>query len=88
MPTCPECEAIVDVDEDEVEEGEVVSCPECGLELEVIGTNPLELNPLDDEGEEDEEDEDLESEDDLAFEDEDEDEDEEEYEDEDEDEEK
>jgi alpha-aminoadipate carrier protein LysW len=79
MPTCPECEAMVDVDEDEVEEGEVVSCPECGLELEVIGTNPLELNPLDEDGEEEEEEEeDSESDDDLGFEDEDEDEDEEE----------
>jgi alpha-aminoadipate/glutamate carrier protein LysW len=82
MPTCPECEAMVDVDEDEVEEGEVVSCPECGVELEVISTNPLELNLLDEEGEEDEEDEDLESDDDLRYDDEDEDEDEEEHEDE------
>jgi alpha-aminoadipate/glutamate carrier protein LysW len=80
MPTCPECEAMVDMDEDEVEEGEVVSCPECGVELEVISTNPLELNLLD---EEEEEDEDLESDDDVGYEeDEDEDEDEEEYEDE------
>jgi alpha-aminoadipate carrier protein LysW len=72
---------MVDVDEDEVEEGEVVSCPECGLELEVISTNPLELNPLDEDGDEDEdEEEDVES-DEVAFED-DEDEDEEEYEDE------
>ena len=82
MPTCPECEAMVDVDEDEVEEGEVVSCPECGLELEVIGTNPLELNPLDGDGEEEEDEEDSETDDDLAYEDEDEDEDEEEIEDE------
>ncbi len=55
MPHCPECEALVDVDEDEVEEGEVVSCPECGVDLEVISTNPLELNLLEDEEEEDEE---------------------------------
>ncbi len=82
MPTCPECEAMVDVDEDEVEEGEVVSCPECGVELEVISTNPLELNLLDEENE-DEEDEDLEAEDDFSYDDDEgEDEDEEEYEDE------
>ncbi len=55
MPHCPECEALVDVDEDEVEEGEVVSCPECGVELEVVSTNPLELNLLEDEEEEEEE---------------------------------
>jgi alpha-aminoadipate/glutamate carrier protein LysW len=55
MPHCPECEAIVDIDEDEVEEGEVVSCPECGVDLEVVNTNPLELNLLDEEEEEEEE---------------------------------
>jgi alpha-aminoadipate carrier protein LysW len=54
MPQCPECDAAVDVDEDDVEEGEVVSCPECGVDLEVIGTNPLELNLLEDDEEEEE----------------------------------
>lgn len=74
MPHCPECEALVDVDEDEVEEGEVLNCPECGADLEVISTHPLELNSLDDE--EDEEDED--EEDELTTDDEDEEEDEDE----------
>ncbi len=55
MPHCPECEALVDVDEDEVEEGEIVSCPECGVDLEVVSTNPLELNLLEEEEEEEEE---------------------------------
>ena len=55
MPSCPECEAVVDVDEDDVEEGEVVSCPECGVDLEVVNTNPLELNLLEEEDEEEEE---------------------------------
>ena len=55
MPSCPECEALVDVDEDDVEEGEVVSCPECGVDLEVVNTNPLELNLLEEEDEEEEE---------------------------------
>ena len=30
MILCPECESDLDIDEDEVEEGEVVSCAECG----------------------------------------------------------
>ncbi len=59
MPHCPECEAMVDVDEDEVEEGEVVSCPECGVDLEVVSTNPLELNLLDEDEDEEEEEGDL-----------------------------
>ena len=54
MPHCPECEALVDVDEDEVEEGEVLSCPECGVDLEVVNTNPLELDLLEDEEEKEE----------------------------------
>lgn len=58
MPHCPECEALVDVEEGEVEEGEVLSCPECGVDLEVISTNPLELNLLEEEEEEEELDED------------------------------
>ncbi len=28
-----------------VEEGEVVSCPDCGTELEVLGVAPLRLEP-------------------------------------------
>jgi alpha-aminoadipate/glutamate carrier protein LysW len=42
MAICPECEGTVDVDVD-VEEGEILECPECGVELEVLSTNPLEL---------------------------------------------
>ena len=33
MVYCPECESDLDIEEDEVDEGEVVSCPECGTEL-------------------------------------------------------
>lgn len=55
MSYCPECEAVI---EDEFEEvGEVISCPECGVELEVISLDPVEfdLAPVDDEDEEDDE---------------------------------
>src|ERR1700680_1768187 len=30
MIYCPECETNPDIDEEEVDEGEIVSCPECG----------------------------------------------------------
>jgi alpha-aminoadipate carrier protein LysW len=47
------------VDEDEVEEGEILSCPECECELEVSQTHPVALNPIsDDIEEEDDEEED------------------------------
>jgi alpha-aminoadipate/glutamate carrier protein LysW len=57
MVLCPECETDLDIEEDDVEEGDVVSCSECGSDFEVVTTNPLELNKVEDE-EEDEEDED------------------------------
>jgi alpha-aminoadipate carrier protein LysW len=54
------------VDEDEVEEGEILSCPECESELEVTQTHPVHLNPisddLDDEEDEEEEEDDVEEE--------------------------
>lgn len=52
MVLCPECEADLDVEEGEVDEGEIVSCPECGTDYEVITANPLELNPVADDDEE------------------------------------
>jgi alpha-aminoadipate/glutamate carrier protein LysW len=75
MVNCPNCDAVIDVDEDELDEGETLTCEECGAELSVTGLSPLELETQEDEDEEDEEEE----EDDLLYdEDEDEDEDEEE----------
>jgi alpha-aminoadipate carrier protein LysW len=43
MPGCPECENELDIELDEVEEGDVVTCDECGTEYEVVGVEPLEL---------------------------------------------
>ena len=37
----PECDA--DVELVDVIEGEIIDCPECGVELEVVSTNPLTL---------------------------------------------
>ncbi len=53
MVNCPECETDLDIEEDEVDEGEVVSCPECGSDFEVITANPIELKPVDEEEYED-----------------------------------
>lgn len=61
MVLCPECENDLDLDEDELEEGDVVSCAECGTDFEVVTADPLELAPV---GEDDEdEDEEVEDED-------------------------
>jgi alpha-aminoadipate/glutamate carrier protein LysW len=54
MPSCPECESDLDIEIDEVEEGDVVACEECGTEFEVVGVEPLELARIEEEFEEEE----------------------------------
>ena len=54
MVNCPECETDLDIDEEEVDEGEIVSCPECGSDFEIITVNPIELKAVEDEEYEDE----------------------------------
>ncbi len=44
MSGCPDCEADVEMDEYDIDKGEIISCPECGVELEVLGLAPLELD--------------------------------------------
>ena len=65
MVLCPECENNLDIDEDSVDEGEVVSCAECGSDFEVVTVSPLELKPMDvekyDEDDDEEEVEDVDS---------------------------
>ena len=53
---CPECDPPIVIDPDEVEEGETVQCDECGMELEVVSTDPLELAPVNIVGYDDEDD--------------------------------
>jgi len=60
MVKCPKCEAVIDVEEDELDEGEILTCDECGAGLNVVSLDPLELEIADEEEEdEDEEDEDF-----------------------------
>lgn len=53
MVLCPECETDLDIDPEEVEEGEIVSCVECGTDFEVVTANPLELKLVSEDEEED-----------------------------------
>jgi alpha-aminoadipate carrier protein LysW len=55
MVICPECESDLDIEEDEVDEGEVVSCPECGTDFEVVAVEPLELSRVEEGADEEEE---------------------------------
>jgi alpha-aminoadipate carrier protein LysW len=77
MVNCPKCDAVIDVEEEELDEGDVLSCDECGAALKVASVNPVELESEDDKSEKDE---------DFDFDEDDEDEEEEEEEDEEEDE--
>jgi alpha-aminoadipate/glutamate carrier protein LysW len=54
MPSCPECDNNLDIELDEVEEGDVVACEECGTEYEVVGIEPLELARVEEDFEEEE----------------------------------
>jgi alpha-aminoadipate carrier protein LysW len=51
---CPECETALDFDEEEVEEGDVIVCDECGTEYEVVATDPLELSKVEEDYEDEE----------------------------------
>ena len=44
MAVCPDCDADIEIDECDVDKGQVISCPECGIDLEVVGLAPLELD--------------------------------------------
>ena len=54
MPSCPECESELDIEVDEVEEGDIIACEECGTEFEVVGVEPMELARLEEDLEEEE----------------------------------
>jgi alpha-aminoadipate carrier protein LysW len=53
--TCPECDADVHVEVD-VDKGEMVSCEECGTQLEVVGLDPVELDIVEEEDLDDDDD--------------------------------
>jgi alpha-aminoadipate carrier protein LysW len=61
MVNCPLCDALIDVDEEELDEGDPLICEECGANLTVSGVSPLELAS---EKEESDDDDDLDDDDD------------------------
>ena len=61
MVECPKCDAAMDVDEEEITEGESLICEECGARLIVAGLDPLDLEVESSVG--DDEDEDFDDED-------------------------
>jgi lysine biosynthesis protein LysW len=68
MATCPECDATLDLEPDDVDLDDRLSCDECGASLKVTSLSPLELDLDDDDEDEDDdfdEDDDAEDEDEL-----------------------
>lgn len=53
MVSCPQCDAAIDVEEEELDEGDVLSCDECGASLTVASLHPVELEAEDEDEEED-----------------------------------
>jgi hypothetical protein len=74
MATCPECE-FDEIDTEDFEEGDTLSCPECGKSLVLTGADELDVagdeddldddEDLDDEEEEDDDEDDLDEDEDV-----------------------
>jgi len=65
MATCPECE-YDEIDTEDLEEGEHLSCPECGKGLVMVGGDELDVADDDDDDlDDDDDDDDEEEEEDL-----------------------
>lgn len=45
MALCPSCRHPITIAEFDVDRGEIFACPACGVELEVLGFEPLRLAP-------------------------------------------
>ena len=78
MATCPECE-YDEIDTDDFEEGDALSCPECGKQLTFLGNDEVDVadgddDDLDDDDEDEDDDEDVDDDEDGDDEDEDDDE--------------
>lgn len=67
MATCPECDADIEVDDDDLEEMEVGDpwdCDACGSHLRVVSLDPMEFDADEDEDDADESEEKAEESDD------------------------
>lgn len=67
MATCPECDADIEVDDDDLEEMEVGDpwdCDACGSHLRVVSLDPMEFDADEDEDDADESEEKTEESDD------------------------
>ncbi len=66
MIRCKGCNAEIDAEEDELDEGDTITCDECGADQRVLSIDPFDLELLE-EDEEDEEEGDLDEDEDEEF---------------------
>jgi hypothetical protein len=57
MATCPECD-FDEIDTEDFEQGDALSCPECGKNLVLVGADEVELADDDDLDDDDDDDDD------------------------------
>lgn len=43
-PLCPACDSEIEIDDLDVDRGQRIGCPECGVTLQVIATDPIDLD--------------------------------------------
>lgn len=65
MVNCPLCDAALDFDEEELDEGDELTCEECGEMVRVSSKDPLELEAVDDDDDDEEDEDDDEDDDDY-----------------------
>ena len=58
MVTCPMCDAVLDVEEEELDEGDELTCEECGETLAVKSKQPLEMESAEEADDDEDEDDD------------------------------
>lgn len=56
MATCPECDAALDLEPEDVDVEDRLSCDDCGASLKVVSLSPLEVDLDDDDEDEDDDD--------------------------------
>jgi alpha-aminoadipate carrier protein LysW len=56
MAICTECDVEIDVDELDVNNGDQLSCPECGSNLVVVAISPIKLDLVSENDDSDDED--------------------------------
>ncbi len=63
MASCPECE-FDEIDTEDLEEGDRLSCPECGKSLVMVGSDELDVADDDDDLDDDDDDDEVEEDED------------------------